>query len=154
MLLVGKPWTSNSGGASVSPASTWKISTASESSTLQEKYSPRARHSSARERLIRRLYAFKAALRRRQRPYDREAMLIYSMGVSVDGFIADREGPFAWTVPSEEQFRFHTAQVGELGGYLMGRRLYETMLVRSLSQSIASCRREKRGSGAAPAAVL
>src|SRR4051794_12895832 len=58
-----------------------------------------------------------------------EAMLIYSMGVSVDGFIADREGAFAWTIPSEEQFRFHIAQVGELGGYLLGRRLYETMLV-------------------------
>src|SRR3954464_2681112 len=56
-------------------------------------------------------------------------MLIYSMGVSVDGFIADREGAFGWTVPSEEQFRFHTAQVRELGGYLCGRRLYETMLV-------------------------
>src|ERR671910_3327119 len=26
----------------------------------------------------------------------REAMLIYSMGVSVDGFIADREGAFGW----------------------------------------------------------
>ncbi|MBV8945817.1 MAG: hypothetical protein JOZ95_10375, partial [Solirubrobacterales bacterium] len=45
-----------------------------------------------------------------------EAMLIYSMGVSVDGFIADREGAFGWTVPSEEQFRFHIAQVRELGG--------------------------------------
>src|SRR4051812_7991002 len=55
-------------------------------------------------------------------------MLIYSMGVSVDGFIADREGAFGWTVPSEEQFQFHTAQVLELGGYLCGRRLYETML--------------------------
>src|SRR3954464_9839024 len=55
-------------------------------------------------------------------------MLIYSMGVSVDGFIADREGAFGWTVPSEEQFRVHTAQVGELGGYLCGRRLYEAML--------------------------
>jgi dihydrofolate reductase len=56
-------------------------------------------------------------------------MLIYSMSVSVDGFIADREGAFGWTVPSDELFRFHTAQVGELGGYLCGRRLYETMLV-------------------------
>ena len=56
-------------------------------------------------------------------------MLIYSMGVSVDGFIADREGAFGWSVPSEELFRFHIAQVGELGGYLLGRRLYETMLV-------------------------
>ena len=55
-------------------------------------------------------------------------MLIYSMGVSVDGFIADREGAFEWTTPTEEQFRFHTAQVGELGSHLCGRRLYETML--------------------------
>jgi len=55
-------------------------------------------------------------------------MLIYSMGVSVDGFIADREGAFGWSVPSEEQFRFHIAQVRELGAYLCGRRLYETML--------------------------
>src|SRR5258705_9308621 len=56
-------------------------------------------------------------------------MLIYSMSVSVDGFIADREGAFGWTVPNEEQFRFHTAQVRELSGYMLGRRLYETMLV-------------------------
>src|SRR3954463_14935173 len=56
-------------------------------------------------------------------------MLIYSMSVSVDGFITDREGAFEWGAPSEEQFRFHLAQGGELGVYLCGRRLYETMLV-------------------------
>jgi len=56
-------------------------------------------------------------------------MLIYSMGVSVDGFIADREGAFRWTVPTEDQFRFHVEQISELGGYLLGRKLYETMLV-------------------------
>jgi dihydrofolate reductase len=56
-------------------------------------------------------------------------MLIYSMNLSVDGFIADREGAFGWSVPSDEQFRFHIEQVSELGGYLLGRRLYETMLV-------------------------
>jgi dihydrofolate reductase len=55
-------------------------------------------------------------------------MLIYSMSVSVDGFIADRDGAFGWTAPTEEQFRFHIAQIRELGGYLCGRRLYETML--------------------------
>ena len=27
-------------------------------------------------------------------------MLIYSMSVSVDGFIADREGAFGWTAPN------------------------------------------------------
>ena len=56
-------------------------------------------------------------------------MLIYSMGVSVDGFIADRDGEFSWSVPSEDQFRFHVTQTLELGGFLLGRRLYETMLV-------------------------
>src|SRR3954451_2861697 len=55
-------------------------------------------------------------------------MLIYSMSVSVDGFIADREGAFGWSVPNEEQFRFHIAQTRALGGHLCGRRLYETML--------------------------
>jgi dihydrofolate reductase len=56
-------------------------------------------------------------------------MLIYSMSVSVDGFINDREGAFEWGAPSDELFRFHTALVSELGCYLLGRRLYETMLV-------------------------
>ncbi len=56
-------------------------------------------------------------------------MLIYSMSVSVDGFIADREGGFEWGAPSDELFRFHLALVSDLGGYLLGRRLYEAMLV-------------------------
>jgi dihydrofolate reductase len=63
-------------------------------------------------------------------------MLIYSMSVSVDGFIADREGAFGWTAPSDELFRFHLAQVRELGGYLLGRRLYETMLVWETDSSL------------------
>ena len=55
-------------------------------------------------------------------------MLIYSMSVSVDAFIADREGGIGWSVPSDELFGFHLAEVGKLGAYLCGRRLYETML--------------------------
>lgn len=55
-------------------------------------------------------------------------MLIYSMGVSVDGFIADRNGAFDWSVPDDELFAFHTARIRGLSGYLCGRRLYETML--------------------------
>src|SRR5881398_1803706 len=51
------------------------------------------------------------------------------MSVSVDGFIADREGGFGWTVPDEELFGFHLARVRELGCHLCGRKLYETMLV-------------------------
>jgi dihydrofolate reductase len=55
-------------------------------------------------------------------------VLIYSMSVSVDGYIADRDGAFGWGAPSEELFAFHLARVRGLGGYLCGRRLYETML--------------------------
>ena len=58
------------------------------------------------------------------------------MSISVDGFIADREGAFDWGVPSDELFRFHLAQVRELGGYLLGRRLYETMLVWETDSSL------------------
>jgi dihydrofolate reductase len=58
-----------------------------------------------------------------------EAMLIYSMSVSADGFIADRDGAFDWSVPSDEMFRFHLEQVRGLGSCLLGRRLYETMVV-------------------------
>ena len=55
-------------------------------------------------------------------------MLTYSMSVSVDGFIADRSGAFDWSVPDEELFRFHLAEVGKLGAILCGRKLYQTML--------------------------
>lgn len=56
-------------------------------------------------------------------------MLLFSMGVSVDGFIADRAGEFAWSEPDDELFRFHLERVAGLGGYLLGRRLYQTMSV-------------------------
>ena len=55
-------------------------------------------------------------------------MLIYSMSVSVDGYVSDRDGAFGWTAPSDELFAFHLARVRELGAHLCGRRLYETML--------------------------
>jgi dihydrofolate reductase len=54
--------------------------------------------------------------------------MIYSMGVSLDGFIADPRGEIDWTAPDEELFRFHTEQTRELGGHFLGRRLYETMV--------------------------
>jgi dihydrofolate reductase len=63
-------------------------------------------------------------------------MLIYSMSVSIDGFIADREGEFRWSAPDEELFRFHLAAVRELGGCLLGRGLYETMLVWETDSSL------------------
>ncbi|PZS13703.1 MAG: deaminase [Pseudonocardiales bacterium] len=63
-------------------------------------------------------------------------MLIYSMSVSVDGFIADREGTFGWSAPDEELFRFHLEQVRTLGSIVCGRKLYQTMLVWETDQSL------------------
>lgn len=56
-------------------------------------------------------------------------MLIFSMGVSTDGYVYDRQGRFDWAEPDEEQFRFHLDEVRETAVQLCGRKLYETMLV-------------------------
>ena len=54
--------------------------------------------------------------------------LIYSMGVSLDGFIAGPGGEIDWSAPDEELHRFHNRQMRELGAHLCGRRLYEVMV--------------------------
>jgi dihydrofolate reductase len=56
------------------------------------------------------------------------ANVIWSIGVSLDGFIADRDGDFDWAAPDRELHSFHNEQTLELGAHLVGRRLYETML--------------------------
>jgi dihydrofolate reductase len=53
--------------------------------------------------------------------------LIYSMGVSLDGFIAGPGGEINWSAPDEELHRFHNQQARETGAELYGRRLYEVM---------------------------
>ena len=54
--------------------------------------------------------------------------LIYSMGVSLDGYIAGPGGEIDWSAPDEELHRFHNEQTRELGLELCGRRLYQEML--------------------------
>lgn len=54
--------------------------------------------------------------------------LIYSMTLSLDGYIAGPDGSIDWTAPDEELFVFHTQHVQELGVHLCGRRLYEAMV--------------------------
>jgi dihydrofolate reductase len=53
--------------------------------------------------------------------------LIYSMTVSLDGFIAGPNGEIDWSAPDEELHRFHNQQTREIGAHLCGRRLYEEM---------------------------
>jgi dihydrofolate reductase len=54
--------------------------------------------------------------------------VIYSMSVSLDGFIAGPDGDIDWAAPDEELMAFHNEQSRELDAHLSGRRLYEDML--------------------------
>jgi dihydrofolate reductase len=53
--------------------------------------------------------------------------VIYSMGVSLDGFVAGPNGEIDWSAPDEELHRFHNQQMLEMGVHFCGRRLYEVM---------------------------
>jgi dihydrofolate reductase len=52
----------------------------------------------------------------------------FSMGVSLDGYISGPDGDINWTPPDEQVFRSHIDEIRGVGTYLLGRRLYETML--------------------------
>ena len=55
------------------------------------------------------------------------ANLIYSAITSLDGCTADRNGDFDWAAPDEEVHAFVNDQERQVGTYLYGRRMYETM---------------------------
>lgn len=57
------------------------------------------------------------------------AHLIYSALSSLDGYIEDMEGNFDWAAPDEEVHRFVNDLERSAGTYLLGRRMYETMMV-------------------------
>lgn len=52
--------------------------------------------------------------------------LLYITNTSLDGYIEDETGDFAWANP-DELFDFITDLLRPIGTYLYGRRLYETM---------------------------
>jgi dihydrofolate reductase len=54
--------------------------------------------------------------------------VICSMAVSLDGFIADRDGQLDWAVPDKELMQFHIEQTREIGAQACGRGLYQDML--------------------------
>ena len=53
--------------------------------------------------------------------------VIYLMNVSLDGFVEGPDGKFVWSRPDEEVHRFHNEIARDLGAFLYGRRMYETM---------------------------
>jgi hypothetical protein len=60
--------------------------------------------------------------------------VMYSMGVSLDGFIAGPGGEVDWSAPDEELHRFPNQQAREIGVQLCGRRLYEERVYRDTAQ--------------------
>jgi dihydrofolate reductase len=54
--------------------------------------------------------------------------LIYSALASLDGYIADEEGNFDWAEPDAEVHTFVNDLARDVGTYLYGRKLYETMV--------------------------
>src|SRR5947208_3627986 len=56
------------------------------------------------------------------------AKLIYSAIASLDGYVEDEQGGFAWARPDEEVHAFVNDLERPIGTYLYGRRMYETMV--------------------------
>ncbi len=55
------------------------------------------------------------------------ALLRYTAITSLDGYVNDVEGGFSWAAPSDELHAVVNDQEREVGTYLLGRRMYETM---------------------------
>lgn len=53
--------------------------------------------------------------------------VIFSMGMSLDGYVNEPDGSFDWSAPDEELHQFHNDRVREQTLQLCGRRLYEIM---------------------------
>ena len=57
------------------------------------------------------------------------ARLIYSAISSLDGYVADQDGGFDWAAPDEQVHAYVNDLEREIGTYLYGRRMYDTMAV-------------------------
>ena len=66
------------------------------------------------------------------------AHLIYSALSSLDGYIEDMQGNFDWAAPDEEVHQFINDLERTAGTYLLGRRMYETMLVWETDPNLAA----------------
>jgi dihydrofolate reductase len=65
------------------------------------------------------------------------AGLIYSMIMSLDGYVADERGRFDWAAPDEEVHAFVNDLERSAGTYLYGRRMYDVMAVWETPETFA-----------------
>jgi dihydrofolate reductase len=57
------------------------------------------------------------------------AKLICDAFTSLDGYVADEAGNFNWAELSDEVYAFINSRERQIGTYLFGRKMYETMAV-------------------------
>ncbi len=65
------------------------------------------------------------------------AKLIYSVIMSLDGYMEDESGSFDWAAPDEEVHTFVNDLERPVGTYLYGRRMYETMVYWETAHTVA-----------------
>src|SRR3954464_14412627 len=66
------------------------------------------------------------------------AKLIYDAFTSLDGYVADEHGDFEWAELDDEVFAFINDRERQIGTYLFGRKMYETMAVWEQPELIAN----------------
>ncbi len=73
------------------------------------------------------------------------AKLIYSTISSLDGYVADAEGNFDWSVPDEEVRTFVNDLERPIGTYLYGRRTYEVIRAWETANGVGYLRYRVKG---------
>lgn len=66
------------------------------------------------------------------------AKLIFGAIASVDGYVADEHGGFAWAEPDDEVHAFVNDRERTVGTYLYGRRMYEVMAAWETDAALAA----------------
>ena len=65
--------------------------------------------------------------------------LIYSMLMSLDGYVEDEQGRFGWGAPEDEEVHSYINQLASSAGTdLYGRRMYETMVYWETAHAVHS----------------
>lgn len=64
--------------------------------------------------------------------------LLYSMIISLDGYVADANGNFDWAQPTEDALTVINDEMSNVGTFLYGRRMYEMMAVWETDPEVAA----------------